>query len=216
MPEPASHGGNEGAGRAARHAGLDARPVWVRAARIALVVVLMPAALGLAAWPMLVAGGYRPYWMDSAAMEPAIPQGKLLLLIFHKEIEPEVGRACAVRVGSREGGLPLLKVRRIVALEGDTVSLEDGHLRRNGELAAEGYAEITPGGVDPLPPSGGATPDRISLHDGSKVSVDVDEAGVTIPKGYVMTLPDDRSTIQSTMEPWLIEKQKIYAEVLGH
>ena len=99
MPEPAPPGGNEGAGRAALHACLDARPVWVRAARIALVVVLMPVALGLAAWPMLVAGGYRPYWMDSAAMGPAIPQGKLLLLIFHKEVEPEVGRAYAVRIG---------------------------------------------------------------------------------------------------------------------
>lgn len=193
----------------------ESRPGWVKVARVTIAAMLMPVALCLAAWPLAVAGGYRLCWMDTGAMYPAIPEGKLMLLMFRTDIAPRVGKVYAVRVGTREGGTALLKVRRVVALEGDTVSLEDGRLVRNGRAAEEAYAHVTPGGVDPLPRSEADGPMRISLHDGSKATVEVVDGAVMIPEGYVMVLPDDRSTIRSTTEAWLIRRSDVYAEVLG-
>lgn len=194
----------------------ESRPGWVKVARVALAIALMPVALGLAAWPMLLAGGYRPHWMDSASMEPSIPEGMLLVLIFRRGIDPEVGSVCAVRIGSREGGAPLLKVRRVVAVAGDTVALDGGRLVRNGQTVSDDEHAITPGGVDPIPSVAGKEAVEVSRHDGSKVTLEAAGGAVVIPEGYVMVLPDDRSSIQSATEPWLIRKPEVYAEVFGH
>jgi hypothetical protein len=194
----------------------EGRPTWVKAARVIAVVLLMPIALGLAAWPLFIAGGYRLHWTQTEGMAPSIRQGQLVLLVFSSDIEPEIGRVYAIRVGTERGGRSLLRLRRVVATEGDQVAVLDGRLVSRGEERPEPYGQITAGGMDLTAPDGGAEPRSLPGRGDTEVVVEVVGEEVVVPEGHVVALPDDRSKIHSRSIPWVIPVEDVYAEVFGH
>ncbi len=104
--------------------------------------------LGVRAWVL------EPVRVDSDSMEPGLKPGQLVLAdkLSLRFDEPSAGDV----VLAREPGSGQLVVKRVVAVGGDTVGIEDGTLIRNGVIVAEGYTNQSDMdgfffGPDPVP-----------------------------------------------------------------
>jgi signal peptidase I len=132
---------------------------------VVIVVVALGLALGIQAFIV------KPYRIPSGSMEPTLAIGQRVLVnrigmdfstphvgeiaVFH----PPVGaqqEACGVGTRISPGGapcsLPVPKedtgtnfIKRIVAGPGDTITIVEGHVTRNGKREADSYIKPCPG-----------------------------------------------------------------------
>jgi signal peptidase I len=175
-------------------------PVLQRARRSTLfeTVLLLIVALGLAI--TLQAFAVKPYKIPSGSMEPTLHVGDRVLVnrFAHRILghDPKIGDivvfsppagaddSSAPKCGeSGQGGgtqTPCAKptaekssqnfIKRVVALGGDRLSVRDGHVIRNGRRAAEPFAAAC-----------GSDPSTCDFPN-----------EITVPKGYVFLMGDNR------------------------
>jgi signal peptidase I len=164
-----------------------------RSNSIVELVVLVAVALFLAL--TVQAYAVKPYRIPSGSMEPTLTIGQRVIVdrITHRLGEkPGVGdievfnppagaddEICGVR-GEGEGtptpcSRPVAKkssetfIKRVVGVGGDTISIRDGHVIRNGKPTKESFAASCGGGGDCNFPH-----------------------AITVPKGYVYMMGDNR------------------------
>lgn len=89
--------------------------------------------LGIRAWVL------EPVRVDSNSMEPGLRPGQLVLAdkFSLRFSDPSPGDV----VLAREPGSGQLVVKRVVAVGGDRVGIEDGTLIRNGVIVSENYTD---------------------------------------------------------------------------
>ena len=153
---------------------------------ILIVAVALGLALGIQAFLI------KPYRIPSESMVPTLTIGQRVLVnrignnfgdpaigdvtVFHPPAGAENGKECGA---PREPDQPCPRptrekadvnfIKRIVAGPGDKITIEDGHVVRNGKRQAEPFAE----------PCGGG--------EGCDLSTPI-----TIPKGYYFMMGDNR------------------------
>ena len=134
------------------------------------LAVIVAIALGLAFAIQLVV--VKPYRIPSESMEPTLNVGQRVLVnrlgnffsdphvgeivVFHPPagaVNPANGQACGVPIStgqicpsptSQEASVNFIK--RVVAGPGDTISIQDGHVIRNGKAEPDGYTLPCAGG----------------------------------------------------------------------
>ena len=158
---------------------------------VLIVAVALGLALGIQAWLV------KPYRIPSGSMEPTLQVGQRVLVnrISHRlGADPHVGDivvfhppadAYAGTCGDRDAGEGTPRacdrpgagtnkqtfIKRVVAVGGDTIAIRNGHAIRNGKQAHE--------------------PFTMPCADGS--GCDFPQA-ITIPKGYVFLMGDNRGS----------------------
>jgi signal peptidase I len=123
--------------------------------------------------------------VDAESMTPTLEPGDLLLV---DRTDPDIARRDVVVAESPRDGS--LLVKRVVALGGDTVGLEDGVLVVNGSPVCEP-------GIDP------------ALIDGSYFGP------VTVPEGSVFLLGDHRDGSIDSREFGAVPSSAVDGEVMG-
>lgn len=127
---------------------------------VAIIAVALGLALGIQAWVI------KPYRIPSGSMEPTLAVGQRVLVnrigmdfsdphvgeitVFHPPEGAEQeqcgpiphtirlgGEACSQPVPKKDGGVNFIK--RIVAGPGDTISISEGHVIRNGVREKDSY-----------------------------------------------------------------------------
>ena len=89
---------------------------------------------------------YQLMLLQGDSMEPSYHSGQLLILDRHTE-SYQYGDVVAVK----KEGIPGLLVKRLAALPGDTVSIQDGILYRNGSPMTEWHTPIRSAGIAAQP-----------------------------------------------------------------
>ena len=79
----------------------------------------------------------RPMWIRGKSMEPTYQDGSFVFCfcLYPLFREPEVGDVVAIRMA----GPDIMLLKRVLALEDDTVAFVDGTLYVNGEVRREPY-----------------------------------------------------------------------------
>ncbi|WRH26485.1 signal peptidase I [Arthrobacter sp. JZ12] len=98
------------------------------AVRIFIAVMLLLLALRL--WVV------EPLWVSSPSMEPTVPEGSVVLLYHHGSVSQ--GTLVGFRAPGGEGGTVL---KRVVAVGGQTVSIEDAKLLIDGIEVVEPFVD---------------------------------------------------------------------------
>lgn len=131
-----------------------ARPVRLRPLVMFSTAVFLLVALRL--WVI------EPLWVSSSSMEPTVPEGSIVLL--HRQGEPVQGSLVSFENPAGSGTV----LKRVVAVGGQTVAIEDARLYIDGTAVPEPF-------VDP------------SRIDGTYFGP------ITVPAGHVFVMGDNRA-----------------------
>jgi signal peptidase I len=118
--------------RMASHAGITARTSPARPARHRRLALFTAAAVLLVFLRLWV---LEPLWVASPSMEPTIPEGSIVLLYRHGE--PVQGSLVSFRNPAGSGTV----LKRVVAVGGQTVALEDARLVIDGTPVSEPFVD---------------------------------------------------------------------------
>ena len=141
------------------HVVTTARTSPARRTRYRSPAVLIAAALllvGLRLWVI------EPLWVSSASMEPTVPEGSIVVLYRHGE--PVQGALVSFRNPSEPGTV----LKRVVAVSGQSVAIEDARLYIDGTPVSEPFVDH-------------------SRIDGTYFGP------VTVPPGHVFVMGDNRA-----------------------
>ncbi len=133
---------------------------------------------------------FRVVTVDGESMLPNLQNGDRLILT---DVTGTYERGDIVVV-SREDDDPLVK--RIIAVAGDTIDLQNGNVYLNGDLLEEPYIDQETYDVSPEPP----------------------DFPLTVPAGYVFVMGDNRgnSLDSRSEEVGLVETQRILGKTMIH
>jgi signal peptidase I len=143
----------------ASRTGTAAAPLAARRRRhrsIAAVLAVLAVLVVLRLWVL------EPLWVSSSSMEPTIPEGSVVLLYRHAEPVP----GSLVSFANPSGPGTMLK--RVVAVAGQTVAIEDARLVVDGAAVPEPFVDH-------------------SRIDGTYFGP------VTVPGGHVFVMGDNRA-----------------------
>lgn len=146
-----------------------------RSLAVLAAVVLLLAVLRL--WVL------EPLWVSSPSMEPTIPEGSIVLLYQHGE--PVEGTL--VSFSNPDGSGTVLK--RVVAVGGQTVSIEDARLHVDGTEVSEPFVDH-------------------SRIDGTYFGP------VTVPPGHIFVLGDNRAASIDSREFGPLPLENVEATVV--
>jgi signal peptidase I len=161
------------------HVVIPARDSAARTERHRLLVVFAAASFLLVAVRLWV---IEPLWVASPSMEPTIPEGSVVLL--YRQGEPAEGSLVSFR--NPDGSGTVLK--RVVAVGGQTVAIEDARLYIDGAEVTEPYVEH-------------------SRIDGTYFGP------VTVPAGHVFLLGDNRAASIDSREFGPLPLEEVEATV---
>lgn len=133
---------------------------------------------------------FRVVTVDGQSMVPNLQNGDRLILT---DVTTHYERGEIVVI-SRPDDDPLVK--RVIAVSGDTIDLQDGSVYLNGELLEEPYIDQETYDVSPGPP----------------------DFPLTVPHGYVFVMGDNRgnSLDSRSYEVGLVDTHRILGKVLIH
>lgn len=152
-----------------------AQPVRSHPIRVFLILVLVVLAVRL--WV------FEPYWVSSSSMEPTVPEGSVVLL--YRLGEAEQGSLVAFRNPTDAG----TTLKRVIAVGGQTVAIEDAKLLVDGEEVIEPFV------------------DR-SRIDGTYFGP------ITVPEGHLFVMGDNRDTSIDSREFGPLPADSIEATVV--
>lgn len=127
----------------------------------------------------------EPLWVSSPSMEPTIPEGSIVLLYRHGD--PAAGSL--VSFANPVG--PGIVLKRVVALGGQTVAIEDARLYIDGTAVPESFVDY-------------------SRIDGTYFGP------ITVPAGHVFVMGDNRAGSIDSREFGPLPLDDIQATVLWH
>ncbi len=188
------------------------RPRWLTITRRVVAIALLPVAVGFAAWPVVLLGGYRGHFVLDDGMEPAFRKGSMVILRYRVDLAPEPGKPYGIRIGAAPA--QITRVRRVVALPGDRVRLESGRAIVNGEALVEPYVAGEEGPSLPDQDAQRAGVWRRVRADGATVDVPVENGDLVLPESLCLALPDDRKELLDPSEYLVLPTESVAAEVV--
>lgn len=131
---------------------------------------------------------FQPHQVDGRSMEPNFEHGEFILTdkVTYRFKDPQRGDVVVFQSPQDER---LDFIKRIIALPGDTVMVEEGHIVLNGEVLSEGYI-YAPGEV----------PQGRFLREG---------VPVTVPSNQYVVMGDNRGNSSDSREWGFINRTSI-------
>ena len=129
---------------------------WPRYRSLAGLIAVVLLLVGLRLWVI------EPLWVSSPSMEPTVPEGSIVVLYRHGE--PAPGALVSFRNPSEAGTV----LKRVVAVSGQSVAIEDALLYIDGVPVSEPFVDH-------------------ALIDGTYFGP------VTVPPGHVFVMGDNRA-----------------------